>query len=129
MQNYFFSEYGLPKKIMSDAGGNFISDKFKRLCHSMNIKQAVSSSYCHNSNGQVEVYFKFIKHTIKKCIDTKSDIPIALLQITLTPLGPGLPSPAMLLFSDPRRGIMPITNRPQINSNDNNDHFENLVKR
>ena len=24
-----FSEYGLPKKIMSDTGGNFISDKFK----------------------------------------------------------------------------------------------------
>ena len=24
----FFSEYGLPKKIMSDASGNFISEKF-----------------------------------------------------------------------------------------------------
>ena len=23
-----FAEYGLPKKIMSDPGGNFISDKF-----------------------------------------------------------------------------------------------------
>ena len=26
-----FSEFGLPKKIMSDAGGNFISDKFKEF--------------------------------------------------------------------------------------------------
>ena len=26
-----FSEYGLPKKIMSDAGGNFISDKFQAV--------------------------------------------------------------------------------------------------
>ena len=24
-----FSAYGLPKKIMSNAGGNFVSDKFK----------------------------------------------------------------------------------------------------
>ena len=27
----FFSEIGLPKKIMSDAGGNFISDKFRAV--------------------------------------------------------------------------------------------------
>ena len=26
-----FSEYGLPKKIMSDAGGNFISDKLRHF--------------------------------------------------------------------------------------------------
>ena len=26
-----FSEYGLPKKIISDAGGNFISDNFKQF--------------------------------------------------------------------------------------------------
>ena len=39
-----FSEYGLPKKIMSDVGGNFISDKFKQFCKTMNIEQATSSS-------------------------------------------------------------------------------------
>ena len=27
-----FLEYGLPKEIMSDSGGNFISDKFKAFC-------------------------------------------------------------------------------------------------
>ena len=27
-----FVEYGIPKKIMSDAGSNFISDKFKTFC-------------------------------------------------------------------------------------------------
>ena len=37
------SEYSLPKKIMSGAGGNFISDKFKRFCKNLNIEQAVSS--------------------------------------------------------------------------------------
>ena len=68
-----FSEYGLPKKIMSDASGNFISDKFKRFCHSLTIEQAVSSSHHHESNGQVEVCIKFPKHTIKKCLDTKSE--------------------------------------------------------
>ena len=81
---------------MSDAGGNFISDKFKIFCHSLNIEQAVSLSYHHQTNGQVEECIKVIKHTIKKCIATKSDIHIALLQVRLTLLGPGLPNPATL---------------------------------
>ena len=52
-----FSEYGLPKKIMSDAGSNFVSDQFKQYCKKLNIEKATSS--CHHQN------IKFIKHTIK----------------------------------------------------------------
>ena len=81
-----FSEYGLPKKIMSDAGGNIISDKFKRFCQSMKIEQTVFLLYHHHSNGQVEACIKFIKCSIRKGIDTKSDIHISLLQIRSTPL-------------------------------------------
>ena len=36
-----FTEYGLPKKIMSDAGGNFISENFKRFYKNQNIEQVV----------------------------------------------------------------------------------------
>ena len=50
-----FAEYGIPKKIMSDSGGNFVSDKFKTFCKSLNIEQAFSSSYHHQSNGQVKL--------------------------------------------------------------------------
>ena len=32
------SEYGLPKQIVSYAGGNFISDKFRQFCKCMNIE-------------------------------------------------------------------------------------------
>ena len=56
------------------------------------------------------------------------DIHIAFLQIKSTLLGPGLPSHAMLLFNCPIRGIMPIINKPPINSNGNDEHFEALVK-
>ena len=59
------SEYGLPKEIMSDTDGNFISYEFKRFCGNVNIEQAVTSSFYHQSNGQVEVCIKFIKNTIK----------------------------------------------------------------
>ena len=39
---------------MSDSGGNFISDKFKTFCKNLNIEHAFSSSYYHQSNGQME---------------------------------------------------------------------------
>ena len=48
---FIFVEYGIPKKIMSDSGGNFISDKFKTFCKSLNIEQVFSLSYHQQSNG------------------------------------------------------------------------------
>ena len=62
-----FTEYGIPHKLMSDAGTNFISDRFRKSYSSLNIEQAVSSAYHHQSNGQVEACIKFIKHTFKMC--------------------------------------------------------------
>ena len=63
-----FAEYRLPKNIMSGSGGNFVSDKFRTFCKSINIEQAFSSSYHHQSNGQVEAYIKFVKCTLNKCL-------------------------------------------------------------
>ena len=60
-----FAEYGIPCKLMSDAGTNFVSDKFRKFCCRFNIEQAVLSAYHHQSNGQVKTYIKFIKCTLK----------------------------------------------------------------
>ena len=67
----------------------------------MNIEKVTSSFYHQQSNSQVEVCIKFVKVTMKKCIETDDDIHIAFLQITSTPLEPGLLSSAMLLFNWP----------------------------
>ena len=93
---------------MSDVGCNFISEEFKNFCNNLNKEQAVSSSYHHQSNGQVEACIKFIKCTINKCINSRNDIHIALLQIRTPSLRQGLPSPATLLFNCLVRGIMPM---------------------
>ena len=63
-----FAEYGIPCKLMSDAGTNFVSDKFRKFCSSLNIEQAVSSANHHQSNRQVEACIKFIKHTFKNVL-------------------------------------------------------------
>ena len=34
-----FAEYGIPCRLMSDAGSNSISEKFKNFCNSLNIEQ------------------------------------------------------------------------------------------
>ena len=124
-----FSEYGIPKRIMSDVGGNFILGKLSNFCNSLNTDQAISSSYHHQSNRQLKACIKFIKCTMKKYFDCGSDIHIALLQIRSTPLGQGLPSPATLLFNCLVRGIMPITDRPPVNPNNDDEHHTALVNR
>ena len=86
-------------KLMSDTGTNFVSDRFRKFCNSINVKQAVSSAYHHQSNRQVKTCIKFIKYTFEKCTDSGGDINMALLQIHTTPLGPGFPSPETLLFN------------------------------
>ena len=77
-----FSKYGLPKRIMSDAGGNFISDKFRQFCKCMNIEQVTTLSCHHQSKGQAESCIKFMKHTMKKCIKTNDDIQWNLHLVT-----------------------------------------------
>ena len=114
---------------MSDTGRNFVSERFKTFCHSLNIEQAVSSSYHHQSYGQVKACIKFIKCTIKKCSDSGSDIHMALLQIQTTTLGQGLPSLATLLFNHPVCGIMPVIDRKPVNVDDDDEHHKNLMHR
>ena len=63
-----FSEYGLPKRIMSDAGGNFISDKFRQFCKCMNIEQVTSLSYHHHNSSQVEACIKLLKCSMKNAL-------------------------------------------------------------
>ena len=65
----------------------------------------------------------------QKCLDTKSDPHKALLQIRSTPLGPGLPYCTTLLFNHPIRGIMSTINIPPIGLNNDDEHYEALIKR
>ena len=65
----------------------------------------------------------------QKCLDTKSDPHLSLLQMRSTPLGPGFLSPATLLFNCLIRDIMPIINRPPIGLNNNDKHYKALIKR
>ena len=119
----------IPCRSMSDTGTNFVSDKFKKFCSRLNIKQAVSSAYHHQSNGQVKACIKFIKHTLKGCVDSSGDIDMALFQIHTTPLEQGLLNPATLLFNYPVHGVMPVIDRKPISGDNDDEYHIKLVHR
>ena len=54
---------------------------------------------------------------------------MALLQICTTPLGPGLPSPATLLFNRQVGGIMPVLDCKLIEHACDDEHHNRLVAR
>ena len=123
-----FAEYGIPRKIMSDSGCNFISDKFKTFYKNLNIERVFSSSYHHKSNGQVGACIKFIKHTLKKYFGSRVDPCTALLQIFMTPLGQGISCPATMLFNYLNRCKMPIINSPLVGIDNDQEHYEVILK-
>ena len=114
---------------MSDSGTNFVSDRFHQFCKSINVEQAVSYAYHHQSNGQVEACIKSIKCMFKNCANSDKDINMALLQIHTTPLGQGLPSPATLMFGRPVHGIMPVVDCKPIGQDYDDKHHHKLVDR
>ena len=63
-----FAKFWLPKKIVSDADTNLTSDKLRQFCRQLNTEQAITSSYHHQSYGQVEACIKFMKCTIKNAL-------------------------------------------------------------
>ena len=89
---------------MSDSGSNFVSDKFKTFCRSLNIEQAFSLSYHHQSYGQVEACIKVVKHALKKCFDSKGDPPHSPIANTYDPTLTRTPKPCnyAVLLSDHR---------------------------
>ena len=54
---------------------------------------------------------------------------MALLQICTTQLGPGLLSPATLLFNQPVHGIMPVLDRMPVSENYDDEYHSKLVDR
>ena len=77
----------------------------------------------------MEAYMKFIKSMLKKCFSTNTVINLTLLQIRTTPLGPGLPSPAMLVFNCCIKGIMLMIKKYPISADSDDDHYKVLVAR
>jgi len=102
-----FSMFGIPREIVSDNGPQYVGAPYQEMCDNLGIKHTFSSPRYARSNGLVERMVQTVKSTLRKCIQTKQDIHLALLQIRCTPIDSNLPSPAELLFGRPVGNTLP----------------------
>ena len=92
----------------------------------MNIVQTITSSYHHQSNGQVKGCIQLIKYTIKECLGSNNDVNLVLLQMRSTSMCVGIPSPAMQPFNRPIWGLSHQMNKDPIDISNNDAQYEAL---
>ena len=66
------AEYRLSCKLISDAGTNFISEKFQYFCKCLDTNNVVTSLCNHQNNEKTEACIMFGKQTTKKCVETNN---------------------------------------------------------
>ena len=102
-----FSEYGVPKSIVTDNGPCYSHEYFKEMMKKMGIHHITTSPHHHQSNGLAEGYMRIIKSLLQK--ETGDDPHAVIFIYHSTPLSDTLPSPFEMLH-----GQKPISDLPQI---------------
>jgi hypothetical protein len=98
----WFQEWGWPRIIRTDGGSQF-RDSFNTWCKSMHIEHDGSSAYFPQSNGLAEAAVACCKMLIKKCVDAKEDVPMAIQEYRNAEMG-NAPAPSEIFFKRQLRG-------------------------
>ncbi|KMQ93548.1 enzymatic polyprotein endonuclease reverse [Lasius niger] len=83
-------EYGIPEKVLTDQGTNFMSDIFKNTCKILKIEKIQITAYHPESNGALErshrTLAEYLKHYINADqTDWDEWIPFAMFTYNTTP--------------------------------------------
>ena len=108
-----FSEYGVPKTVMSDNGPQFSSKEFRTFARQYCFDHITSSPRYAQSNGLVERMIQTIKQCLKKCAAAGHDPYLAMLIYRATPLNNSIPAPAELLNGRKYRALLPTRSLQQ----------------
>ena len=92
-----FAEQGVPQRVISDNGGYFSSDAFRRFADQWCFDHVTSSPHNPQSIGFIERNVQTVKQTLKK-VGPRADVQMALLVLRATPIDSHLPSTAELLY-------------------------------
>ena len=76
--------FGVPQKLLSDRGTNFMSNVIGELCKLLQISRTVTSPYRPQGNAKLERFHRFLKNCIKSRVNHLQDdwhkyVPFALL--------------------------------------------------
>ena len=65
---HYITEYGTPRRILTDQGRNFKSDQFAKFCSLFRINKIRTSAYHPQSNGNCERFNQTLKHSLAKIL-------------------------------------------------------------
>lgn len=105
----FFVDFGFPEQLVSDNGKQFDSSEFRRFCTHFEIRLATSSPEYPKSNGIAERTVQTVKESFIKSKSEGKTLLDILQVLRSTPVGNGLPTPAVLLQQRNLRGGLLFT--------------------
>ena len=103
-----FARHGIPMKIITDNGPQFVSQDFENFTKEWDINHITSSPKYSQSNGKAESAVKIAKTLIRKAQMENTDIYLTILDFRNTPNKQGK-SPAQMLMSRRTRTLLPVT--------------------
>ena len=101
-----FSQYGIPKELITDNRPEFNSHHFEKFAKSSDFKHQTVSPHYHQSNSLVERSIQTVKRTLKKANCDQQDEHLTLLFQNSQPNENGI-SPAQKLFNRQLRTNLP----------------------
>ena len=112
-----FATHGIPKKVYSDGGPQFISDAFKSFAKTWGFETDLFSARHPQANGMAERAVQTCKRLVKKAKKDRSDIQLALLDFRNTPRDSFLGSPVQRCMGRRTRTRLPVCDsllKPQV---------------
>ena len=100
-----FARFGIPERLITDNGPQFTSSEYKQFASEYGFEHVTSFPYWPQGNGKAEAAVKIVKRMYQK----NKDIHLALLDYRNTPQQGQEHSPAQMLLSRRKRGILPMT--------------------
>lgn len=110
MKNHF-TRFGIPCKLISDNASQFTSSKFRGFTKAWDIEHCTSSPHHPNANGMAESAVKTAKRILKKCVITKQDMFLAVLNHRNTPSQEMDTSPIQRLLDRRTRTLLPTVSK------------------
>jgi len=61
--------HGVPERVLTDQGRNFVSELFKEICRALNIKKLQTTAYHPQSNGVVERFHRTLIESMSHYVE------------------------------------------------------------
>lgn len=119
-----FARYGIPKILYTDSGPQYTSKAFWDFKKEWSFEHKITTPKHHQSNGLAERHIQTIKRVLKKIIQERKDIDLALLQCRNTPFNDSNLTPAEIMYRRKVKNIIPDFHKRVINT----DHFKELLR-